>query len=59
MKLYLGDPMTVYKGTTTHQVEVMRSIPPSSHELLEYSAHSIVTLFFFNKTYGYYFQGGA
>jgi hypothetical protein len=26
----------------------MRSIPPSSHELLEHSAHPIVMLFFFN-----------
>jgi hypothetical protein len=29
-------------------VEVTRSRPPSSCELLEYSAHPFVTLFFFN-----------
>jgi hypothetical protein len=38
----------VYKRPHTIQVEGMRSISPSSHELLEYSAHPMVTLFFCN-----------
>jgi hypothetical protein len=43
----------VYKMSATLQVEVTRSIPPSSRELLEHSTHPIVILFFFNITLMY------
>jgi hypothetical protein len=36
--------MVVYKRTLTIPVEVTRSRPPSTHELLVHFAHPIVTL---------------